>query len=44
MCADEGGEEGEHVEGATSDEVVPIRSLLVAVRRDNSRRRDVPGG
>lgn len=47
MCSDEGGEEGEYVEGASSNKVVPIRCLLVMVRSDNTERereRDVPGG
>lgn len=44
MCADKGGEEGEDVKGATGDEVVPIRCLLVVVRRDSNQRKNVPGG
>lgn len=38
MCSDEGGEEGEYVEGASSNKVVPIRCLLVMVRSDNTER------
>lgn len=46
MRSDEGGEEGEYVEGASGNKVVPIRCLLVMVRSDNTgeRERDVPGG
>lgn len=44
MCTDEGGEEGKHVEGASGDEVVPIRYLLVVVRSESKWREDVPGG
>lgn len=44
MRSDEGGEEGEYVEGASGNKVVPIRCLLVVVGGDNGRRRDLPGG
>lgn len=40
MCSDEGGEEGEYVEGASGNKVVPIRCLLVMVRSDNTGERE----